>query len=62
MGKLSGVGHIAYRIDDELHGRAKALAARQGRTFKAWVERAIGAEVERQEAEQAEQERRRRSR
>ncbi len=57
------MGHLAYRIDDELHGRAKALAARQGRTFKAWVERAIAAEVERQEAEQAEEDRlRRRSR
>lgn len=57
------MGHIAYRIDDELHGRAKALAARQGRTFKAWVERALAAEVERQELEQAEEDRlRRRSR
>lgn len=56
------MGHIAYRIDDDLHGRAKALAAYQGRTFKAWLERAIAAEVERQEAERAEEERRRRSR
>ena len=53
------MGHLAYRIDDELHGRAKALAARQGRTFKAWVERAIALK----EAEQAEEDRlRRRSR
>jgi predicted transcriptional regulator len=48
-------------IDDELHRRAKALASRQGRTFKAWVERALAAEVERQEAE-AERDRKRRSR
>jgi predicted transcriptional regulator len=56
------MGHIAYQIDDELHGRAKALAAYQGRTFKAWLERAITAEVERQETERADAERRRRSR
>jgi predicted transcriptional regulator len=56
------MGHIAYLIDDDLHGRAKALAAYQGRTFKAWHERALRAEVERQEAERAEEERRRRSR
>jgi hypothetical protein len=36
------------------------LASSQGRTFKAWLERAIAAEVERQETERAEDERRRR--
>jgi len=50
-GKPEDVGHIAYQVDDDLHGRAKALAARQGRTFKAWLIAAIEAEVERQEAE-----------
>lgn len=59
---IAGMGHIAYQIDDDLHGRAKALAAYQGRTFKAWVERALAREVERQEAERAEAERKRRSR
>lgn len=46
------VGRISYVFDDDLHGRAKALAARQGRTFRAWLERAVRREVERQEAEQ----------
>jgi predicted HicB family RNase H-like nuclease len=59
-GKPRDVGHVAYKFDDELHARAKALAARQGRTFKAWLERAIRDEVERQEAEAAEQQRQRR--
>lgn len=49
-----------YEIDDELHRRAKTLASWQGRTFKAWLERAIEAEVERQEAERHEAERQRR--
>jgi predicted transcriptional regulator len=56
------VGHLAYVIPDDLHNRAKALAAYQGRTFKAWVERALQAEVERQEAERSEDERKRRRR
>jgi hypothetical protein len=56
------VGRISYVVDDDLHGRAKALAAYQGRTFRAWVERALQREVERQEAERAEDERRRRQR
>ena len=56
------VGRISYVVDDELHGRAKALAAYQGRTFRAWVERALEREVERQEAERAEEERQRRKR
>ncbi len=54
------MGHVAYRIDDDLHGSAKALAARQGRTFKAWLEQAILSEVERQEAEQDRKDRLRR--
>jgi predicted transcriptional regulator len=54
------VGRISYVVDDELHRRAKALASYQGRTFKAWVERALQREVERQEAERAEDERKRR--
>lgn len=45
------MGHIAYEIPDDTHQRAKVLAAQQGRTFKAWVIRALQAEVERQEAE-----------
>lgn len=53
------MGHIAYRIDDDLHGRAKALAAYQGVTFRAWVEAAMTTEVERQEAEREEARRRR---
>lgn len=62
VGRPPDVGHLAYVIPDEIHGRAKALAARQGRTFKAWLILAIETEVERQEAEQAEADRRRRSR
>jgi len=52
------VGHIAYVIDDELHRRAKAAAARKGVTFKAWLEAAIEAEVAIEEA--AEEQRRKR--
>jgi predicted HicB family RNase H-like nuclease len=48
-----GVGHVAYRIDDDLHARAKAMAAYKGVTFREWLERAIEAEVERQEAQRA---------
>ena len=57
------MGRVSYIIDNDLHARAKDLAAYQGRTFKAWVTRAIEAEVDRQEKERAEDERlRRRSR
>jgi hypothetical protein len=62
LGRHRDIGHIAYVINDDLHARAKALAAYQGRTFKAWLERAIADAVERQEAERAESERKRRSR
>lgn len=61
-GRHRGVGRVSYVIDDELHRRARALAARQGRTFRAWHERALAAEVERQEEEQAEEDRQRRRR
>jgi len=56
------VGHLALTIDDDDHREAKALAARQGITFKEWVRRAVAAEVKRQlaEAETAERRRRRR--
>lgn len=32
---------IHYKIDDELHRRAKAAAAREGKTFKQFVEEAL---------------------
>lgn len=54
------VGRISYVVDDDLHARAKALAAYQGRTFRAWVERALQREVERQEAEREQEDRRKR--
>lgn len=60
VGKSPDVGHIAYKIDDVLHGRAKALAAYKGVTFREWLERAIAAEVERQEAQRDEEKRKRR--
>jgi hypothetical protein len=56
------MGHVAYKIDDDLHARAKALAAYKGQTFKAWLERAILAAVEAQEDERREDVRRRRRR
>ena len=56
------MGHVAYRIDDELHARAKALAAYKGQTFKAWLEQAIEDAVERQEGDRAEADQRRRRR
>jgi hypothetical protein len=34
-------GHVAYTIDNDLHARAKALAAYKGQTFTARLERAI---------------------
>jgi len=45
------VGHIAYRIDDDLHRRAKTMAAAKGVTLKDWLEAAIREVVDRQEAE-----------
>lgn len=46
------VGHIAYRIDDDLHRRAKVAAARSGLTLKQWLERAIDLQAEAEEAEE----------
>lgn len=54
------MGHVAYKIDDDLHARAKALAAYKGLTFKAWLERAILAAVEAQEDERRQDQARRR--
>jgi hypothetical protein len=51
---------INYLIPAELHSRAKSLAAWKGQTLRVWVTRAIDAAVEAQEAERAEQDRRRR--
>lgn len=45
------MGHIAYVIDDELHRRAKAAAARKGISLKAWLEEALAEKAERQEAD-----------
>lgn len=56
------VGRIAYTIPDELHFKAKSLAALKGVSLKAWIEHAMAAEIERQEADRAESERRRRGR
>lgn len=53
---------INYRVPSELHSRAKQLAAWKGQTLRVWVTRAIEEVVERQEAERAEDERRRRLR
>lgn len=61
-GDESGQKSVNYKIPADLHARARSLAAYQGRTFKAWIQRAIRREVERQEAERVEAERRRRSR
>lgn len=54
------VTRVNQEIPDELHTRAKLLSVRRGQSLKAWVEEAIREAVERQEAEQAEAERRRR--
>lgn len=59
MGQPEPVGHIAYLIDDELHARAKAMAAYKGQTFKAWLESVIEAAVETQEEQRDNQRRRR---
>lgn len=56
------VGYIGYRFDDELHARVRTCAHWKGQPIKEWVRRAMLAEVERQEADRAEDERRRRSR
>lgn len=50
------------RLGAELHARVRALAEWKGQSIKTWVIRAVTEVVERQEAEQAEAERRRRSR
>jgi hypothetical protein len=47
------VGRIAYTIPDELHFKAKSLAALKGVSLKAWIEHAMAAEIERQEAGRA---------
>jgi hypothetical protein len=62
MGRKVAVGRVNYLIPDDLHARAKALAAYKGQTFKAWLEWAILAAVEAQEDEMRENERRRRRR
>ena len=48
IGKHGFMGRISYVIPDELHRRMKVLAGRQGRTLKAWHERALEEVVERQ--------------
>jgi len=55
---------VAVNIDDDIHGRARALHVRVHPkiTWAEWVEQAIAEKVERDEAAQAEAERRRRSR
>jgi hypothetical protein len=45
------VGRIAYNIPDELHYKAKSLAALKGISLKAWIEQAMAAEIDRQERE-----------
>lgn len=56
------VKRINYDVPEELHRRMRQQAARKGVTLKAWHEAALLAEVERQEAEAAEDERKRRGR
>jgi post-segregation antitoxin (ccd killing protein) len=56
------VGHVAIDIDEDLHDRARALQVRTKLKWSEWVEAAIAEKVERDEAERAEAERRRRSR
>jgi post-segregation antitoxin (ccd killing protein) len=63
IGRTPAVGNVVVKIDDDLHARARALQVRKpGLTWAEWVEDAIAEAVERQEAERAEEERRRRSR
>lgn len=38
---MNGIARIHYKIDDELHRRAKAAAAITGVTLKAFVEEAL---------------------
>lgn len=54
--------HIAIQIDEDLHRRAHTAAAYKGVKFHVWIESAIAAEVERQEQQRYEDERRRRQR
>lgn len=49
-------------VDPNLHARVKACADWKGQSMRTWIRRTLTAEVERQEADQAEDERRRRSR
>lgn len=56
------VKRINYDVPEELHRRMRTQAARRGITLKQWHEEALTTEVERQEAEAAEAERKRRSR
>lgn len=50
---------VNYLVPEALHRRMRVLAAKKGISLKAWHEAALLAEVERQEADE---ERRRRSR
>jgi predicted HicB family RNase H-like nuclease len=50
---------VNYRIPRDLHRRAKTAASQQGRTFKAWLERAIQAAVEAHERDEEERRKRR---
>ena len=43
------VALIHYKIDDDLHRRAKSQAALQGVTLRAYIEQAIAAAVEKDE-------------
>jgi predicted HicB family RNase H-like nuclease len=54
--------HVAIKIDADLHRRAWAAAAYKGQKWHTWLEEAIATEVERQEQERFEDERRRRGR
>jgi predicted HicB family RNase H-like nuclease len=45
------VANVNYKIDDELHRRAKAEAAYHGVTLREYVVQAIQQSVERDEAE-----------
>ena len=64
LGRHPHVGRLAMTIDDDLHGRARALQVRMHPkvSWEQWVEAAIAAAVEVQEAERAEQDRKRRGR
>jgi predicted HicB family RNase H-like nuclease len=62
IGRPPGVGNVVIKIDDDLHARARALAVRRGKSWRDWVEEAIAEKAEREQQEQADAERRRRSR